>query len=153
MIQDANVSPQQEINYLHKYTSGEDQQVVDNFRKQIQSNPVALLSDVWKELEKCFGSAAVITNALLSNLLRAAKFKENEHAKLQRFADVCADVDSQITQLAGLACLNFPNAIAPIVGKLPASLKGKWEKEVVAFAEQNDDRYPSFSRFKKVMER
>ena len=49
--------------------------------------------------------------------------------------------------------LNFPNAIAPIVGKLPVSLKGKWEKEVVAFAEQNDDRYPSFSRFKKVMER
>ena len=153
MIQDANVSPQREINYLHKYTSGEVQQVVDNFRKRIQSNPVGLLSDVWKELEKRFGSAAVITNALLSNLLRAAEFKENEHAKLQRFADVCADVDSQISHLPGLACLNFPNAIAPIVGKLPASLKGKWEKEVVAFAEQNDDRYPSFSRFKKVIER
>ena len=153
MIQDANVSPQREINYLHKYTSGEVRQVVDNFRKRIQSNPVGLLSDVWKELEKRFGSAAVITNALLSNLLRAAEFKENEHAKLQRFADVCADVDSQISHLPGLACLNFPNAIAPIVGKLPASLKGKWEKEVVAFAEQNDDRYPSFSRFKKVIER
>ena len=52
MIQDANVSPQQEINYLHKYTSGKVQQVVDNFRKRIQSNPVALLSDVWKELQK-----------------------------------------------------------------------------------------------------
>ena len=119
----------------------------------MQSDPAGLLANVWKELEKRFGSAAVITNALLDNLHLAANFKENEHDKLQRFADICADVESQIKNLPGLACLNFPNAIAPIVAQLPASLKAKWDKEVVAFAEKNGDQFPGFSNFKIVVEK
>ena len=67
MIKDADVSPVQEINYLRSFTSGELQRLVDNFRRR-QTDPVTLLQSLWKELEIRFGSAAIITNALLERM-------------------------------------------------------------------------------------
>ncbi|CAB3982720.1 Hypothetical predicted protein [Paramuricea clavata] len=52
-----------------------------------------------------------------------------------------------MTTLSGLACLNYPNAIKPIVDNLPSFLRFKWEKEVVKYAEENNDLYPTFHQF------
>ena len=151
MISDVNVYPVQEINYLRSFTSGEAQKLVDNYRKRKQHDPGTLLNDLWGELERRFGSAAVITKELLERLNKTAAFSENENAKLQEFADLCADVDSQLTYLPGLACLNFPNTIQPIAEKLPLSLRGKWEKEIARYSEKNGDEYPGFRVFSKVV--
>ena len=43
MINDAEVSPMQEINYLRRFTTGEPQRLVDNYRKRNHHNPHALL--------------------------------------------------------------------------------------------------------------
>ena len=67
------------------------------------------------------------------------------------FADLCTDVNCQIDNLPGLACLNYPEAIRPIVEKLPTSLRTKWEKEVVQHAESHDDAYPGFNIFTRVV--
>ena len=99
MISDAEVFPIQEINYLWSFTSGEPQRLVDNYRKRQQQNPSALLKDLWAELERRFGSPAVITNALLERMHKTASFGENENTKLQEFADLCADVESQVAHL------------------------------------------------------
>ena len=152
MITDADVSPTQEVNYLRKFTSGDVQRVVDNFRRRQQQDPITLLSRLWSELERRFGSAAVITNALLERMQETAAFGEPEVVKLQNFADLCADVESQVTQLPGLACLNFPNAIQPIADKLPSSLRRKWEKKIAEHAEKSAGAYPSFQIFSKVIQ-
>jgi hypothetical protein len=73
------------------------------------------------------------------------------HPKLQEFADLCADVECQIDNLPGLVCLNYPGAIRPIMEKLPMSLRTKWEKEVVKYAESHHDAYPSSSVFTQVV--
>lgn len=112
MLIDTDVSPIQEINYLRSFTSGPPQRLVDNYRKRQMRDPVALLRDLWAELEKRFGSAAVIANALLERLRSTATFSEHEHVKLQQFADLCADIESQVTFLPGLECLDYPSAIA-----------------------------------------
>lgn len=153
MISDVNVYPVQEINYLRSFTSGEAQKLVDNYRKRKQHDPSRLLNNLWGELERRFGNAAVITKELLERLNKTAAFSENENVKLQEFADLCADVDSQLTYLRGLACLNFPNTIQPIAEKLPPSLRGKWEKEIARYSEKNGDKYPSFHIFSKVIQR
>ena len=147
MVVDAHVSPMQEINYLRTYTEGDPQRLVDNFRQRIQNDPVALLNELWRELESRFGSTAVITESLLKRLKLSADFKEKEYAKLHRFADLCAHVQSQVEQLPGLACLNYPIAIQPIVEQLPRFLQTKWEKEIVDFAERNADAFPKFRNF------
>ena len=153
MIRDISVSPVQEINYLRSFTSGEPQKLVDNYRKRKHHDPCGLLKNLWAELERRFGSAATITNALLERMHALAAFRESENDKLQEFADLCADVTSQIFCLPGLACLNFPNAIQPIAAKLPPSLRGKWEKEIAKFSEDYGDAYPSFDDFSEVIQK
>ena len=111
------------------------------------------MKNLWAELERRFGSAATITNALLERMHALAAFRESENDKLQEFADLCADVTSQISCLPGLACLNFPNAIQPIAAKLPPSLRGKWEKELAKFSENNVDDYPGFHVFSEVVQK
>ena len=65
MIKDADVSLEQEINYLRSYTKGDAQKVVNNYRQRQYRDPVDALRDVWTELERRFGNTAAITNVLL----------------------------------------------------------------------------------------
>ncbi|KAK2552046.1 hypothetical protein P5673_027068 [Acropora cervicornis] len=129
MILDTNVSPVQEVNYLRRFTSGEALKLIDNYRKQKQRDPNWLLDSLWAELERHFGSAAAITRVLLERMDKTAAFNDGENEKLQEFADLCADVESKMSYLPGLACLNFPITIQPIAEKLPVSLRPKWEKD------------------------
>ena len=152
MISDTNVSPVQEVNYLRRFTSGEAQKLVDNYRKRKERDPSRLLSSLWAELERRFGSAAAITRVLLERMDKTAAFIDGENAKLQEFADLCADVESQMSYLPGLACLDFPNAIQPIAEKLPVSLRHKWEKEITKHSEKNGGEYPGFHIFSKVVQ-
>ena len=90
-----------------------NQQIVAGLARQNlpMRDPVALLKELREELEKRFGSVAVISNTLLERLRDTATFDEREHDNLQQFADLCADIESQVTYLPGLACLNYPNAM------------------------------------------
>ena len=142
MIKDADVSPEQEINYLRSYTKGDARKVVNNYRQRQYRDPVDALRDVWTELERRFGNTAAFTNVLLERLRKAARFGEGDADKLQAFADVCADVDSQLDFLPSLRCLNYLTAIGPIVENLPNSLRSKREKSVVHYADKHDDAYP-----------
>ena len=73
-------------------------------------------------------------------------------ARLQKLADLCADIDCQMTYLPGLACLNYPIAIRPIIEKLPAFLRSKWEKEIVRYAEEHNDAHPTFREFSTMIQ-
>jgi hypothetical protein len=42
---------EQEINYLHKYTSGEPQKLIDNYRKRIDDNQFKVIKELWNEME------------------------------------------------------------------------------------------------------
>ena len=108
MIHNAKVPPEQEINNLRQYTKGDAQILEDIHRKRQHREPTVLLREVWIELEKRFGNTVVITNTLLKKLNKAARFKGKEREKLQTFADICTDLDSQLQLLPGLACLSYP---------------------------------------------
>ena len=63
------------------------------------------------------------------------------------------DVDNQINNLPGLACLNYASAIRPIVDNLPSFLRFKWEKRVVSYAEENNNNYPGFHTFALMIQK
>jgi hypothetical protein len=111
MIESCNVTPENEMNYLCMYTTGEPRKLVNSYRKRCHKDLEKMLMELWMELEKRFGNVTVITNAFLTRLRESAKFGEYEKKKLQAFSDLCSDVISQVSQLPGLACLNYPNAI------------------------------------------
>ena len=108
MIADVIASPVQEINYLRTFTSCEPQKRFDNYQKRKHHDPCGLLKILWAELERRFGSTATITNVLLERMHALTAFRESENDRLQEFADLCADVTSQISCLPGLGYLNFP---------------------------------------------
>ena len=147
MLLDADVSP----THLRRFTSGRPQCLVDNHWKRQIRDPIALLKELWKELERHFGSVAVISNTLLDRLRNTATFSEQEHDNLQQFADPCADIERQVTYLPGLACLNYPNAMQPIT-ELPQFIHAKWEKEIAYYSKSNDGAYPPFSRFSTIVQ-
>ena len=153
MIGGCDVTPENEMNYLCSSTSGEPQRLVNSCRKRRHKDLRALVKELWEELERRFGNVAAITNAFLLKLKESAKFGENDRKKLQAFSDLCLDVASQVDQLPGLACFNYPNAIPPILYNLPESLRIKWDKQVVEFTSKNRDAYPNFSVFSSMIRR
>ncbi|CAB3980037.1 Hypothetical predicted protein [Paramuricea clavata] len=153
MLHDTDVTPEQEMNYLHTYTRAGPQKLVDSFRKRQSNNMSVLLNDLWKELEKRYGNAATITNTFLVRLKEQAKFGEHERKKLQAFSDLCIDIARQIDQLPGLGCLNYSIAIRPILNSLPEYIRRRWEKIVVEYAEENHDAYPDFQAFADMIEK
>jgi len=82
MLIDTDVSPTQEINYLRSFTSRTPRRLVDNYRKREMRDPIALLRDLWEELERRFGSTVVISNTLLERLRNSATFNENDNENL-----------------------------------------------------------------------
>ena len=130
------MSPEKEINYLRSYTKGDVQKVVNNFRRRQYRDPGVGLRDVWTELERRFGNTAAITNVLVQRLQNTSRFEKGDSDKPQRFADMCADADSQLDFLPGLGCLNYPSS--------------KWEKRVVQYAEDYNDAYPGFKEFAAI---
>ena len=125
---------------------------MDNHRKRQGDNPTVTLTELWAELEKRFGNAATLTRAILERPSTSPAFSEKDGARLQKLADLCADVDCQMTYLPGLACLNYPIAIRPIIEKLPASHRSKWEKEIVNYAEEHNYVYPTFHEFSTMIQ-
>jgi hypothetical protein len=113
MIYDAEISPEQEINYLHKYTSGEPQKLIDNYRKRIDDNQFKVIKELWSEMERRFGDAAAITNALLQRLEDASRFGEKDAKKLQEFStnyDLYPDFEVFAREVRKYARLkNHPN--------------------------------------------
>ena len=122
MVEDADIAANQELNYLRSYTSGDPHQLVDNYRKRQGDNPTVTLAELGADLERRFGYAAALTQALRDRLIIAAGFSEKDGARLQKLADLCADVDCQLTYLPVLACLTYPIAMRPIIEQLPVSL-------------------------------
>ena len=130
--------------YLRSYTKRDAQKVENNYRWTQYRDHVIALQDMWTELERWFGNTAAITNVLIERLRKTARFQEGESDKLQSFVDVCVDMDSQLDFLPGLTCFNYLTAVAPIVQSLPLSIRSKWEKCVLHYAERYRDAYPGF---------
>ncbi|KAK3735485.1 hypothetical protein QZH41_005037 [Actinostola sp. cb2023] len=151
MVADVEVSASQETNYLRNFTAGSAQEVVDNFRRRQHEDPAKVLKCLWEELERRFGNTAAITNNLLERLTETAKFHDKDPTGLQTFADLCADIDSQLQYLPGLGSLNYPNVLRPIIESLPSFLRSKWEKEIVKYALKHQDMYPGFHEFASMI--
>ena len=105
MMRDTDIAPEQELNFLRRFTRGNPQELVNNFRKRQGDRPANTLRDLWAEFGRLFGNPAALPQALIERMRTAANVKDRYNAKLQKLADLCAYVDCQMTHLPGLALL------------------------------------------------
>ena len=52
---------------------------------------------------------------------------------------IFVDIESQVTYLLGLSCLNYLSAIQPVMEKLPQFICAKWEKEIAHYSDRNGE--------------
>ena len=75
MIEGTNLSAQQELVYLLQFTSGKPKILVEQYRNRRLDAKTAL-QGLWVELVRRFGSLAVVSNAYIAQLTKAAALKK-----------------------------------------------------------------------------
>lgn len=86
------------------------------------------------ERSRRYGNSAALTQDLSKRLSEAGKCTDKDNSRMHKLADV----DYHIIHLLGLAGMNYPVALSPIVKKLPLPLKSKGEKQIMEYAEEHD---------------
>jgi len=61
MVRDSDIAPEQELNYFRSFTSGDLQELVNNYRKRQGHNPATNPGNPWKQLEMRLGNIADLT--------------------------------------------------------------------------------------------
>ena len=108
-----------------------------------------VLNQSWQDSNVArLGNVAPITNTLLERLTGSARFNEKDNIKLQAFADLCTDVDSQTHASAGSCMSQLPQCPTPDCRN--ASDFPKWEIKVVKDADKHKDAYPRFHNFASI---
>lgn len=83
---------------------------------------------IWNRLERCYGSAEAIEDAMFKRIDKFPKIPSKDFAKLRKFSDLlmvvqCAKAEGD---LPGLAFLDTARGVNPIIQKLPFYLQERW---------------------------
>ncbi len=110
-------------------------------------NATAAIRMAWQRLEECYGAPEVIENALLKKIENIQKLSNKDNHKLRELGDillelVCAKADGY---LPGLAYLDTPRGVSPIVEKLPTNLQDKWIVQGSKYKEDYQVAFPPFA--------
>ena len=57
MMRDADIAPEQELNFLRSFTKGNPQELGDHFRKRQEDRPATTLRDLWAEFGRLSSGA------------------------------------------------------------------------------------------------
>jgi len=123
-----NLTAREELDLMVKWLGKDSSEQVKRIRSVHVLNAIAAVSMAWQRLEECYGAPEVIENALLKKIENLPKLSNKDNHKLRELGDIlleleCAKADGY---LPGLAYLDTPRGVNPIVEKLPISLQEKW---------------------------
>ena len=145
-IEGAELSPMQEIAYLKQYSKGRVFDIINAFGNR-RLPPNQILVKLWEELERRFGGSAVVANEYMTRLTKLVAFREGDREGVQKFADLCEEINLQMEVLPSLGSLNYPSTAYNVYSKLPRYIRDKWAKRVLQYSEKNSDNYPPFAIF------
>lgn len=103
---------------------------------------------VWQWLEDSYGSPEVIEHSLLKRIEDFPKLSNRDNQLLQLLGDLLLEVEFE---KSGLAVLDMPRAVNPIVEKLPYGLQEKWVSQGLRYKEEYRVPFPPFSFFSQFI--
>ncbi|KAL1254895.1 hypothetical protein QQF64_012956 [Cirrhinus molitorella] len=147
--QDLQLLASEELDLLVKWLGKESSDHVRRIRAVYVSNPQAALQLSWMRLQECYATPEVIESALFKRLDNFPRLSPKDNVKLRELADLLMEILAAKgdAYLPGLAYLDTPRGINPIVEKLPVSLQEKWLFAGSRFKEENKVSFPPFSFF------
>lgn len=149
VTQDLQLSANEELDLLIKWLGKESSENVKTIRAVYVTNPQAALQMSWMRLQESYATPEVIESALFKRLDNFPRLSPKDNVKLRELADLLTEilVAKGDAYLPGLAYLDTPRGINPIVEKLPANLQEKWLFAGSRFKYENQVSFPPFSFF------
>lgn len=148
-----NLTAREELDLMVKWLGKDSSEQVKRIRSVYVLNTTAAMSMAWQFLEDCYGAPEVIENALLKKIENLPKLSNKDNHKLRELGDIlleleCAKADGY---LQGLAYLDTPRGVNPIVEKLPTSLQDKWIVQGSKYKEDHRVVFPPFAFFSQFV--
>lgn len=139
----------EELDLLVKWLGKESSEHVKRIRAVHVTNPRAALHLSWQRLQECYGTPEMVENALFKRLDSFPRLSAKDNVKLRELSDLLMELLAAKDDgyLPGLAYLDTPRGIKPIVEKLPPGLQEKWLTTGSRFKEQHRVTFPPSSFF------
>lgn len=139
----------EELDLLIKWLGKESSEHVKRIRSAYVSNPEAALHLCWERLKECYANPEAIENALFKRLDNFPRISSRENIKLRELSDLLVELLAAKTDeyLPGLAYLDTPRGINPIVEKLPPNLQERWVSTGSRYKQQHRVCFPPFDFF------
>lgn len=143
----------EELDLLVKWLGKESSDHVKRIRAVYTTDPKAALEMSWDRLRECYATPEIIENALFKKLDTFPRLTNRDNVKLRELSDLLMEllVAKNEGYLPGLAYLDTPRGIRPIVEKLPPSLQDKWVHSGSKYKHEYDVTFPPFSFFAKFV--
>nr|XP_054587010.1 uncharacterized protein LOC129152514 [Nothobranchius furzeri] len=144
----------QQLDLLVKWLGKESSEHVKRIRAVYTSSPKAAFQLSWDRLEECYATPEVVGNALFKKLDGFPRLTNRDNVKLRELGDLLLElqVAKDEAYLPGLAYLDSPRGVKPIVEKLPPSLQDKWLHTGSKYKQNYNVTFPPFSYFVKFVQ-
>ncbi|XP_061170947.1 uncharacterized protein LOC133180435 [Saccostrea echinata] len=150
VMRDLQVTPEEEIDFLIKFTSLSAQQQIISIKAASASNPVHGLQRIWQRLEERFGCPEMIESALKTKLNSFAPITSKDYRRLYDLSDILDEIlaaKEDIRYQSLLAYFDASTGVTPIVMKLPYQLQEKWTNTAVKYISEHHVVFPPFHVF------
>ena len=127
--------PEERINYLEQYTSGEARDIVIGY-SYLDSHKG--YEAAIKELDYKYGDQDIIVNAFIAKALSWAPIKPDNPKELDRFAIFLTECQNAVSNLDAVGVLNYSENLKRMVGKLPYYLHDRWRNLVFQLKERGE---------------
>lgn len=144
----------QQLDLLVKWLGKESSEHVKRIRAVYTTNPKAAFQLSWDRLEECYATPEVVENALFKKLDSFPRLTNRDNVKLRELGDLLLElqVAKDEAYLPGLAYLDTPRGVKPIVEKLPPGLQDKWLHTGSKYKQKYNVTFPPFSYFVKFVQ-
>lgn len=150
VIQDLNVTPSEELDFLVRYLGNNSSRQAATIRKCNADSPTNALRLVWERLEERFGAPELVESSLRRRIASFTKIGAQDARRLYDLVDLVEEVAAvkrqpQYTSL--FAYYDSPTGINPLVLKLPTTLQDRWTVEATKYKKREAMVYPPFTFF------
>ena len=119
--------PEERLNYLEQYTSGEPRQIVIGFSYlDAEKGYKAAI----RELDERYGDQEITVQAFFTKALSWTPIKADNPKELDRFAVFLSECDNAIKCIDAMKILEYSDNLKKIVAKLPFHMHDRWRSIV-----------------------
>ena len=116
------------VHIMLKNTTGKPKAILQEYSDNCCDDPESTLDEVWRELEKRFGSNLLVSRSLLDKLHSFSGVDDPQDIdRMEKLLAICRSARSRMGTCKELRVLNYQSELRQIWEKMPAQFQQKWQ--------------------------